>query len=702
MPFPQGGDFVRDVSNDFTVVKADRRICRHDNGTTVCDRGHKLKYPGTCFSQPIGTYNSTDVSFQPTFPICTSDYVSEGFNDGVLYARVSPEKDHFVALGDSQVERDHPLYQMSNELERVHDIFKMAITKEGDTFFAKVASQVVSAYFFEAVPSTVSTFWRMAQFQPGVLPHLPGVFSDLFAYDVFTSFTVVNRLVMFMIDTLAARIKVEGKRVGTKNLVQTEYYTTISGSDDMCVGDSVPPYITLYQPTASGIQVRPRDQIVDFSLTDVVGGVDLSSVYVSVTSTTSGTFSLLAAGVDQTGGDVSVVGDASSYRFTYTPSFLWEYNDLVTVNISGSDLAPMVDGNPFFCGAAQVNTFIGDVLFQVLNQDDFGASLTVIGDVDSPYIASPVPASGTTGNSVFTPVTVRIADDLTGVDLSELFVYVDGVAVVENGVPSTGETTVGGVPSRYEVVHTPTTAFAYDSTVEVTVIAQDRVEVAPPNVLSATYDFSFIEDSTLIIENFVPGVGTSKELDSLDIEVDIRDDTYGVDTSQCFFVINGVIVSGTQTPLVSGTHLLYHPPNDFAFEESIRVTVHGTNNNVVAPVVKEAFYTLYYGRRIVLFNQELYEHGESVDVFVHARNLELLYKDLSTGYFFTSYTQPQKDLGASIYAINPIADLPASLTVLAPEHRYGQTVTVEFSVEDFDGYLLGPYTFVYTIENRSG
>lgn len=699
MSFPQGGDFVRDVSVDFTVVKADRRICRHDNGTDICDKGHKLKFTGTCFSQPIGTFNSTDATFQPTFPVCIVDYDSEGFNDGMIYARISPEKDHFIVTDEGQVEKEHPLHQISQEVVRVHDIFKMAITKSGGTFFAGVASQIISAYFFEAVPSTVSTFWRMAQFQPGVLPHLPGVFSDLFVYDVFSSFTVVNRLVMFMIDTLAARIKAEGKRDMTKSLVQTDYYTTISGSDDVCVGDSVPPYITLYQPTASGIQVRPRDQIIDFSLTDVVGGVDLSSVYVSVNSTTSGTISLLEAGVDQTGGDVGVVGDASSYRFTYIPPFLWDYNDWVTVTISGSDLAPMVDGNPFFCGAAQVNTFIGDIPFQVLNLEDFGASLTVIGDVDPPYIVSSVPASGTTGNSVFTPVIVRIADDLTGVDLSELFVYVDGTAIVENGIPSTEETTLGGTPSLYTITYTPNTAFAYDSTSEVIVTAQDMVEIASPNVLSAMYDFSFIGDSTLIIENFLPVVGTTKDLDSLDIEVDIRDDMYGVDTNQCFFVINGTIVSGTQTPVVSGTHLSYHPPNDFAFEESIRVTVHGTNNNVAAPVVKEAFYTLYYGCRITLFNQEPYEHGESVDVFVRARNLELLYKDLSTGYFFTSYTQPQEDFGASIYAINPIADLPASLTVLAPEHRYGQTVTVEFSVEDFDGYLLGPYTFVYTIEN---
>ena len=57
------------------------------------------------------------------------------------------------------------------------------------------------------------------------------------------------------------------------------------------------------------------------------------------------------------------------------------------------------------------------------------------------------------------------------------------------------------------------------------------------------------------------------------------------------------------------------------------------------------------------------------------------------------------DIGASIEAINPQVDLPASLVGLGPEHRYGETVTVEFSIEDLDGRLLGPYTFVYTIED---
>jgi hypothetical protein len=40
------------------------------------------------------------------------------------------------------------------------------------------------------------------------------------------------------------------------------------------------------------------------------------------------------------------------------------------------------------------------------------------------------------------------------------------------------------------------------------------------------------------------------------------------------------------------------------------------------------------------------------------------------------------------------------MVVIAPEHRYGELMTVEFTIEDFNGHILGPFTFTYTIEDR--
>ena len=651
MTFPLGGDFSRAVNREFKVVTSDPAAGQQDG-----------------FLLSSGTPSITGLLAQ----LSTS-------SNGLFVAAQLSNSDVFL----------YPVFQFSIQTNRTHPIYSFLGSVSGSTFEVGLSP-------------TASSFWRMAQFNSGDLPRLPGSFSDLYSLDVAAFYKPYQRLSIYFTE-LAARLQQQNVSFSSfGNLVATDYYTTISGSEDVCVGDETPPFITYIQPTISGAHVRPRNQTVEFRLGDAVGGVDLSTVSVNLTSTTtSGTISLVDSGADQTGGNVSIIGSADSYLITYVPPFLWDYNDIVTVTISGADLPPQVDGNPFFCSGGGVNYFIGDIPFQVLNEEDLSAELTVVGDVNPPEIVSTIPASGTLNNNVFTNIELSIADSLTGVNLSSLIVSVNGEVIVNAGAPTSSQTVLTGNPSQYDVVYQPSSSFAYDSTATIVVYAEDLVSTGPANVLSTSYPISFIEDSTLIIENFEPEVGTHINLESVDIQVDVRDDTYGVDEDQTFFVINGTIVSGTRTALTSGIRMTYHPPNDFAFEEPIQVTVHGTNNNPTAPVVKETFQTLFYGCRAFLFNEEPFSHADSVSVFVRARNIEEFHKDLSTGYFFSTYTQPSSNLGASIQAINPIADLPATINGLGPEHRYGETVTVEFSVEDFDGRLLGPYTFVYTIEQKS-
>ena len=645
MTFPLGGDFPRSVNNTFNLSSGPRPNSDQDLVSKAAEQG-----AGTVFASADGATGAYVVS------------------------------------------------QLQSTVQQILTEVLASIQKTGNSFIAKFANFETSGTFFQQVPSNVSSFWKMAQFNPGDLPRGQGIFSELFVYDVVSHVTIVNSVFVYVIEQLAASLQQVDEVDSFGNIVQTDYYSTISGSDDICVGDGSPPIITYHSPTASGTVLRPRDQIVDFSLIDAVGGVDLSTVNVTIQSSVSGTIPLVVNGTDATGGQVSITGDPSGFRFTYATPFEWGYNEEVIVTISGSDLAPLVGGNPFFCGASVVNTFLGDITFKVLNQDDFPASITAQPDLNPPFISQQIPASGTLDNSVFTPVTIGISDALTGVDLSTIVVSVNGTTIVNNGIPVTEETVLTGTPTQYVIKYSPTSAFTYGTTVPVSIFAQDR-EI-PANTLSTSYDFSFIDEGTLIIENFLPAVGTTSQLDRRDIEVDIRDDTYGVDASQSFFVINGTIVSGTQTATTSGIHLEYHPPNDFAFDEPIKVTVHAVNGNTISPVVKEAFFTLFYGCRVALFDGGPYAYGEDVDVFIRARNIEKLHRDLSTGYFFTAYTQPSVDMGASIFACNPIADLPASITAQGPEHRYGETVTVRFFVADLDGHELGPYTFTYTIEDK--
>lgn len=698
MPFPQGGDFVTGVSGTLPVVQSDRRICVNDNGTSVCGAGYKLKTPGTCFNQPIGSFNSTDPTFQPTFPVCTSDYLSSGFYSAFISAKGNAQVSGFLGQGD-EASGDLVQPAISKSVQSFFKHLKVSISDESAYNILEGSNSASSSYGEASVSPNTASFMRYAQFSPGSIKHDSGVYSDLFKYDVYSSFNTAETPAFFFIETLAARFKQAALIDSQKNTVNTDYYTTISGSTDPCVGDGTPPYITYNNPTQSGTLLASTDQVVDFSFGDTVAGVDLSTVSVILTSSDRADISLIDSGTDQTGGNVNVSGDQSEYRFVYTPPFTWNYNERVVVVISGSDLPPTVDGNPFFCEGSDTNTFIGDITFKVLNFDGISASISGVADTTPPYISDASPAQGSNGNDVFTSVELKVADDITGVDLDTVQIDIGGIAVVESGTAVTGETTITGDSSEYTFVYSPNNAFDYGDTVTVSADAYDKSSDGP-NLLSDSYTLSFVSDNTLSIENFSPGVGTTPVTSGTKLSVDLIDSTYGIDTDQSFFVINNTITSGTFTTISGGQRMDYNPPNNFDYGKPVNVTVHAVNGNTSAPAVKEEFYTFYHGYRIKYFNEQPYEFEQQVDVFVQAKNTELFYKDVATGYFFSVQTQPSNDLGASITAINPTSNISADITPLAPEHRYGQTVTVEVYVADFDGHELGPFTYTYTIEDK--
>lgn len=700
MPFPQGGDFSKSVGGLFKVLQSDRRICKHDNGTTTCDQGHKIKFVGACFNQSLGTFNSTDPDFQPEFPICTVDYDSSGFSDGVLFSADVKEGSGSV-IGTNQIyEGAHPLVQGPKGATKQGKVY---IRDFADVFISHFMQHVPAVAFIDhilyGVPFVISSVRKMIQLNPGDLPYGEDIFSDLYVYDVASFFVVQKTLTFDRLEYFLPPIKIHGDLDYSHTLFSPP--TTISGTGDICVGDLVAPNIVYHSPPASGTVLAVPNQLIDFSLNDAIAGVDITSVYVVASGTASGRIPLVQAGINQVPSDLALTGDPASYRFIYTRPSGWIKGEAVTVNISATDLPPQVDGDPFFCGDGTVNPFVGDIYFRVLDDSDLYATISGVPDVTPPAITYSSPANGTSNNNIFAPLQLHITDDFTGLDLATLQVNVDGLPIVVDGVAQSSEVSIDPISLGYSVVYEPLNAFAYGSTVTVTVEASDKVKPVG-NFSSNSISFSFITDDTLLIENFLPAVGTSIIQSSLDIQVDLRDDSYGVDEAQSYFIINGTIVSGTQIPLASGIRMTYHPPNEYNYGEPIRVKVHAVNGNVSAPVVTEQLYVLYYGLRLLYDNPQPYEHNQNVNVFVKARNLQQFYKDLTTGYYFSTYTQPSSSLGATIYAFNPISDLAATVQAIVPEHRYGEMVDVEFYIEDENGYAFGPYRFSYTIENRPG
>lgn len=508
MPFPQGGDFVQAVDRDLNIVASD------SSARTATSR----------------ITSAGEIPFAFLLPVLSSTLVGS----------------YLAFQAQSSVVRTYNINRVVGTIASLALLYKVPGTRD-------FSGNVVG------VPSTVSSFWRMVQFDSGRLPRFEDIFSDLFVYDVVSAWNYINRVSIEALDATTPSIFSVGILGSFKNVVSTDYYTTISGEVDPCIGDNTPPYITLHSPSVSGSHLRPRTQIVDFSLTDAVGGVDISTVSVNVTSnSTSGTINIVQNGIDQTGGYVSIAGTITTYRFIYAPPFEWDYNERVLVSISGSDLPPTVDGNPFYCGVPSINTFIGDIPFQVLDFRELSAEITVVGDTEPPFISSTFPVSGTLNNSVFTDVSFVLEDALAGVDISSVDVTVAGAPIISAGVPVTDEATIVGTTTSYTVSYDPLGSFNYGSNVVVEIVAKDRAKPTA-NTLSTSFSFSCIDDSSLVISNFQPAVGTHTNPENLDVMVDVTDATYGVDSDQTFLVVNGTIVSGTRVAITDGYRITYHP-----------------------------------------------------------------------------------------------------------------------------------------------
>ena len=150
---PLGGDFTRGVNNTFKVLNSDRRICRNDNGTDVCDLGHKLKFPGTCLSQFLGTFNSTDPTFQPTFPICVTDFQSSGFSAGTILSSQSPNGLVVSVSSLDEVSSETLEVIYSQSVEGLFHSYNFDNIITGDAVQVKVDSGVFSSSFLQSVPS---------------------------------------------------------------------------------------------------------------------------------------------------------------------------------------------------------------------------------------------------------------------------------------------------------------------------------------------------------------------------------------------------------------------------------------------------------------------------------------------------------------------------------------------------------------------
>ena len=123
--------------------------------------------------------------------------------------------------------------------------------------------------------------------------------------------------------------------------------------------------------------------------------------------------------------------------------------------------------------------------FQIFDNPTPGAGNVVVTTADTtpPYTSEHDPASGATGVSIDTNITVHVLDDGAGVNMSTIVMAVNGAVVTPD---------ITGTSADYTIVCDPSADFSYDQLVNVTIDAADLNET--PNAM-ATDAYSFTTES---------------------------------------------------------------------------------------------------------------------------------------------------------------------------------------------------------------
>lgn len=472
---------------------------------------------------------------------------------------------------------------------------------------------------------------------------------------------------------------------GTRNVFGEEYVVQILDDTDFpvsitAVPDTAAPYLTNVSPGqyTRGNSTSPT---IMFDVVDDAAGVDINTLNVWVNSV------LIIDGGDSQTNEASLQLLEYGYRITYTSSVGYEYDSQVPVRVVAYD--NNTNPGPNLADISYFFNTVGDSTLIIENFDPEPYSSYLAGkkdicvDVydesfgvqDTYFLINGVQQNGsrteiygvTDLTTTVSGLTTISGATYSGIDISN----VDISGAVVSGSSVVSGTILGGYASSGEVYNLP--------------IPYDNLSVS--TLVSGTFSSGSLLSGT-VLDTLVSGTNWNGSYSDASL--------YGV-------TLSGVTCTGntTETTIsgVIGYTLCYHPDNDFAYEGTISVVVFGVNNNSSAPVVKNELYRLYYGYK-VLKNRYEAERGGEVSIFARALNTEKILNSLSTIYEVSIYKQPVFDMGARINAIRPWEDLLAQIDITSPTHSYGETITVEFYVEDKEGHIFGPHTFTYTIEDE--
>jgi hypothetical protein len=555
------------------------RICRYDNGTSICDKGFSLNQIGRCVSQSLGKWNST--GFLPTYPICLTDYVSILNSYLLLYTSsssiVSSTKQisdpgpgnitgYFYIFKESSISNSANEIQFSPSLSGYTTLYQTSNLKTISSNILVVPEGIESQYIFHHAGKNV-------------VPHLTNVSSEYWVVDTYSTAKISKRYNQIDTDVvicgftkphsssyiISSDVHIEGISNPYKAL-SGDFglplgYTLLSGEEaenpvSICVDDLTCPVVSGESPARSS-HLNRVDSYIEFKVIDSVGGVDIGLLKVLVSGTETvpplGPI-VVSSGVDVTGGDVSITGDAYEYTIRYIPPVDWFPGETIHVTVSGQDREPTYDSVPWSCYDQDIrNVFGSSYVFNVATSSDLLSSIVVIPDASAPYLTNISPGKYTRDNDAYTTVRFDIIDDVSGVERVSLNISVDNVEIVGSGQVVTSEASIDLLSNGYRITYTPTTRFTYGRNIIVSVSAQDQYLLSP-NSFTDIYNFSIIADSSLAIENFTPEENSSYLAATKYLCVDVSDSSFGI--KDAYFIINGTTYSGSRS-LIYGNMSLY-------------------------------------------------------------------------------------------------------------------------------------------------
>lgn len=318
--------------------------------------------------------------------------------------------------------------------------------------------------------------------------------------------------------------------------------------------DGLPPFLSNTLPASPAAVDSP----ISFTVEDTGDGVDETTLQARIVVTHRDTTQTTQ---DLTGLLTKNTADMpAKLHCSWTPpaGFL-KWNDQATVYVSCKDRsAPthdLVDGS---------------------------YSFNVVPDTTGPSVTNASPAIGATGILITSPITFTITDDVSGVDVSTLHIFVGGVEV-------TSECAIDSANLLAVTVRYPSTgpgALSWNSTVQMKVQVSDRAaNPTNPPANEATWSFDTDTDVTgPAVTSILPAPGATNQ--ALDATVGCRlvDTKAGVDWSTLEVYLNGTQAMAPDLTYDTATGVIRVAHAAFGYGQacSVRVKVRDVLGNLIS------------------------------------------------------------------------------------------------------------------------